>query len=151
MAACPRTPEECLIQWRPPSGERATAMREDALLAPGLSQLTYTSPLGATVCEGNVSLVWRTFWLTGSSTGWPDDRPITIGLLQVRPPSLERIANSCAGPAPAWVPSANTSSSEPSRLTRIVLVAGQLSDVCGSYSLRGADQVRPRLVVVDSR
>src|SRR3954462_6957418 len=86
----------------------------------------------------------------------PGERPIVIGLLQVRPPSTERTAISCvvfgARGLVGSVPTiAITSSREPSSLTRILLIPGQLLGVCGSYSFRGVDQVWPPSVVFENR
>src|SRR4051812_23622859 len=96
------------------------------------------------------------FPVVGSVTPRPDERPIVIGLVHVRPPSTDRTASSCvvfgAERSSGLVEmSANTSSSEPSRLTRILLMPGQLFEVCGSYTLRGADQLRPPFLVVEIR
>src|SRR5437764_4886286 len=88
-------------------------------------------------------------WVTGSVTNRPEERPIVTGLPQVRPPSVERIASSRA--RLPLVISANTSSSDPSRLTRTRLVPGQLCELCGSYSFRGLDQLRPPSVVRENR
>jgi hypothetical protein len=76
-----------------------------------------------------------------------------MGALQVRPPSVDRIASCCVGfpfmVARSVETRANTTSSDPSRFTRSLLMPGQLFDVCGLNSTRAGDQVRPPLFVVE--
>src|SRR5512144_445502 len=146
----PRTDSGPVVQVCPPSVERATAMRDACRLAPGSAQATYTSPFGATVCEGRAPMVSRTFWLTGSLGGKPEARPTRTGRPHRRPPSRDRAAMICAGPVPPCpLATRKTLSSDPSRLTRIALFAGHEPPVRGSYKVRGADQVLPPSVVVD--
>src|SRR5512135_707312 len=97
-------------------------------------------------------MVSSRFWLTGSLGGKPEVRPTTTGQPQRRPPSLDRTAMIWAGPVPPCpLASTKTSTSDPSRLTRTALFAGQELPVPGSYRVRGADQILPPSVVVDSK
>ena len=77
------------------------------------------------------------FLVAGSITPLPDERPIGIGSLHVRPLLVDRTAICCvvfgAAASEGSVSTiAITSSSELSLLTRILLIPGQLLLVCGS-------------------
>lgn len=91
-------------------------------------------------------MVARRFWLTVSLGGNPEVRPITTGGPHRRPPLRERATMIFAAPVPlSPLARRNTFSSEPSRLTRISLLAGQEAAVCDRRASVASTRTCPRL------